>query len=385
MNKYTERFIAKSVKKLYGNKKNEKAKGILVISCQAIGDTITRTPFFRELRRNFPDSYITAVCTRRTYNLIELCPYFDEIIRYEPHEKKRRVISTRYLEELYSSYKLGKSLRDKYQLCFIPTITTHKIYEAWIPYFAKIPRIIGYSEKYFTYTHNRFDGTYDMYLTDVLYSDSTKHEVLVNLDMLKYIGCVVKNDELEYWLDDSDREFATNILSDNKDNINVVINLTAMVREREWPIEKWIDLCKELNVIRKNITFILVGAGALSRKYRDIFAGEIKNVLDLTDKTTLRQTMAVMEKSDFYLGSETGTTQMAAAVGIPGLATFLPENVLEPMAKGTIRFKPWKSNVKVLSPKKPLQGCEIQCNANKSHCIAQIRVEDMLANFQKIL
>ena len=88
--------------------------------------------------------------------------------------------------------------------------------------------------------------------------------------------------------------------------------------------------------------------------------------------------MAVMEKSDFYLGSETGTTQMAAAVGIHGLATFLPENVLEPMAKGTIRFQPWKSNVKVLSPQEPLSGCEIQCNANKSHCIAQIRVEELL-------
>ena len=385
MNKHTERFIAKSVKKLYGNKQSEKKKNILIISCQAIGDTITRTPFFRELRHNFPDSHITAVCTNRTYNLIELCPYLDEIIIYEPHEKKRRGISTRYLQELYSSYSLGKSLRDKYQLCFIPTITTHKIYEVWIPFFARIPRIIGYSEEYFQYTHNRFDGTYDMYLTDVLHTDSVKHEVLVNLDMLKHIGCVVKNDELEYWLNDDDRLFASNILADNQDKLKVVINLTATVREREWPIENWINLCKELNAIRKNITFILVGAGALSRKYRDIFAGEIKNVLDLTDKTTIRQTMAVMEKSDFYLGSETGTTQMAAAVGINGLATFLPENVLEPMAKGTIRFQPWKSNVKVLSPQEPLPGCETQCNANKSHCIAQIRVEDMLMNFNMFI
>ena len=46
------------------------------------------------------------------------------------------------------------------------------------------------------------------------------------------------------------------------------------------------------------------------------------------------------------------------------------------MAKGIIRFKLWKVNVEVVSPKAPLLGDEK--NTNKSYCIAQISAIEMM-------
>ncbi|MCL6621940.1 MAG: hypothetical protein K6T55_07525 [Syntrophobacterales bacterium] len=53
---------------------------IIIIRLDEIGDLILTSPFIRELRRNLPNSYITLVVKPETYNLLEKCPYIDELL-----------------------------------------------------------------------------------------------------------------------------------------------------------------------------------------------------------------------------------------------------------------------------------------------------------------
>lgn len=384
MNKKLEKKISRFVCKNYHSimrRKTDKREeqNILVMSCQAIGDTITRIPFLRELRRNYQHSHITLVCTARTYNLIELCPYVDEIVVYNP-ELKKKLISTRFLDRVYKSYKFGKELTKHraYEMAIILSAINHEEYEAWIPFFAGAKRIVGYTEKVDELRHTIIDGTYDMYLTDVLQPNTDNHEVENNLEILRYLNCRIEDDKYEMWISEKDREKAKCLLdknvSDNK--MKIVVNLSAACREREWPVENYIDVCKRLND-KYDIQYILVGAGTRARTHGENYSKAIPNVCNLIDKTSIRETWAIMGKSSLYLGSETGTTHLAASAGLSGVAIYLPDNVTNWFARGTVRFSPWKSDIKVICPKNPLPGCEGGCFAARPHCIAQVSSDEV--------
>ena len=66
-----ERMIARE------SKIGQPIKQILVVRLDEIGDMVLTTPFFRELRRNYPEAEITLVVKPAIYNLMELCPYID--------------------------------------------------------------------------------------------------------------------------------------------------------------------------------------------------------------------------------------------------------------------------------------------------------------------
>lgn len=53
---------------------------VLVVRLDDIGDMVLTTPFLRELRRNIPKSWITLVVKPRVYNLVETCPYVNEVL-----------------------------------------------------------------------------------------------------------------------------------------------------------------------------------------------------------------------------------------------------------------------------------------------------------------
>src|SRR4029077_21082905 len=57
---------------------------ILVVKLDAIGDLVIATPFLRELKASFPTAEITLVVTPTAAPLVDLCPYVDKVIKYDP-------------------------------------------------------------------------------------------------------------------------------------------------------------------------------------------------------------------------------------------------------------------------------------------------------------
>src|SRR3990172_7058464 len=58
-------------------------KRVLVVRLDEIGDVIMTTPFLRELRRLLPDAWITLVVKPAVHNLVERCPYVNEVLTYD--------------------------------------------------------------------------------------------------------------------------------------------------------------------------------------------------------------------------------------------------------------------------------------------------------------
>ena len=63
-------------------------KKILVIRYGTIGDTIFASAFFRELRKNLPNSIIDALVDNVAKGIMESCPYIDNIVHINKNYKK---------------------------------------------------------------------------------------------------------------------------------------------------------------------------------------------------------------------------------------------------------------------------------------------------------
>ncbi|MCM8795686.1 MAG: glycosyltransferase, partial [Candidatus Omnitrophica bacterium] len=60
-----------------------RVKSILIVQLADIEDAVLSSPFLRELRRSFPSAWIGLVVQPGIYNLVEKCPYVNEVFTFD--------------------------------------------------------------------------------------------------------------------------------------------------------------------------------------------------------------------------------------------------------------------------------------------------------------
>ncbi len=67
---------------------------------------------------------------------------------------------------------------------------------------------------------------------------------------------------------------------------------------------------------------VLVGAGDSSARYRDMLRGLSVDFVDLTNRTSIPELAAVLEKCGYLVSADTGTLHLGLAVGVPTVAVY---------------------------------------------------------------
>jgi heptosyltransferase-1 len=101
----------------------------------------------------------------------------------------------------------------------------------------------------------------------------------------------------------------------------IVLNPSASKARKCWPVERWVELTKGLADAGD---LVLVGAGAEVRRHREIARRAGTGVHDLTGRTTLAELVALLAGSTLHVGHDSGTGQIAAALGVPVVSIFGP-------------------------------------------------------------
>lgn len=381
MNKYVEYAISRcaySCYKLFGSRENSEGKAILVTCFCPIGDTMMVIPFIRELRRNYPDYHIGIVTNGIGVQIFETCPYVDEVMLYDDRARKHQ-----FLHNLKSTYKFAKEklVHRNYSMTFCMEYRMSRIVSAWLTLFSGAGRRFAFSETAYTVEHAQYMGVYDLYFTNLFYDTSIKHDIEKNLDLLKFADAEVGDNSLEVWLTEKDRENARQLMEEyglDDRSKNMIVVLSTSTREREWPVERFAAVCKRINADGYGLSFILLGNGDLARKYADEFKNYIPEAHNLVDKTTIRESMAVMSMSRYYFGGDTGPLHMACAcqlsgVGIYKYAKNLPVGVYDAVKV----LYPWQADIAVVQPQSYINGCEHSCKKEYPHCIAQITEDEV--------
>jgi ADP-heptose:LPS heptosyltransferase len=322
-------------------------KKALVLKTDGIGDFVLATAFLREFRLMFPHAKITLVVNPTIYNLAELCPYVDKFMIYRqsiPRFLRPFVLPWRALKLGYCALR-----PTNFDIVVTPRWDIDTDYTAYIAYFSFSKLRVGYTEHVYS-RKQLFNKGFDAMLTDIIYDEKPMHEVERHLDFIRYLGEKPSSDLVELWISPEDDHFADHLLANLSTKMLIAFCPGAGKVNRQWPPDRFIELGQKL----KNVfdaSFIIIGG------VNDIPVGKYiqkalgPEMIDYTGKTTLRQTVALLKRCHLYVGNDTGSMHLAAAMGVPVVEiSCFPANGPSWHWNSPLRFGPWKVPHKILQP-----------------------------------
>lgn len=368
----------------YRQKQKDSVQQILVIRLDAIGDNVLNSGFLRELRRNCPKAQITLVVNPVVYNLVELCPYVNEILVYPGASKGSFVERYTWAMELCEQ----KLWQRHFDLCICPRWDFDKYFALFLGYMSGARERAGYSEKLYA-GKAKVNAGYDDFLTKaVMNPPELLHEVERNLFLLKALGMTVQDDSLELWYSPADSIKAGKLLHGfGKGKRLVAVALGANETNKAYPAELYAEALAEI-AAKYPVGFILLG-GPADQSAGNLIVGKLPEgmAMDLSGKTSLRESAAVLARTSVYIGNDTGLTHMAAALKrvileINREAEDCPKTIISLYA----RFFPWQTPAIVLRPQKAAGNCasvisQGGCVAGEPHCIKKILPDDIMAAY----
>jgi len=352
-------------------------KKVLVIRLDQIGDVVMTAPSLRELRRNLPNAWITLVVNPSILNLVENCPYVDEVLASDWEGDRDAHRFRRH----WRAWKMGlKQLwHRKFDLAIVPRRDADQSHGAFLSYFSGARYRVGYSDIYFE-TKLPYYRNNNCLLTHVVDANNIKHEVESSLDLIRYMGGVVKSDKLEIWLSPHDEQFAEQVLSSHEiqpQDLLVGIAPGAAHPKRMWPLERFVALGNWLHN-KYNAAIVLVGGPGEELLGQQIAQNINERIVNIIGKATLRQTAAVLKSCNIFIGNDSGPMHLAAAAGGPVVEISAhPLNGSPYDASSPVRFGPWGVPHIILQPEKATPPCTNACTAERPHCILNVTVNQV--------
>lgn len=159
----------------------------------------------------------------------------------------------------------------------------------------------------------------------------------------------------------------------------IIIGIGAMSINRRWPsenINQAIDLIATQHTTSK-FKFVIIGGKDVEALSSGITSS--KNVINLVGKLSLQETSHLIQTSLAYLGNDSGTMHIAAALHIPIVEISMhPKSAPEWHINSPKRFGPWGTEKIILQPETPLDDdCSQGCIKEEAHCILQITPMDV--------
>ena len=371
---------------------------ILIVRLDAIGDMIITSGFIREVRANFPYARITLVVSPIVVPMVELCPYVNEIFSLD-----KKILLDKPIDEVLERVAVfcrDNLWRKNFSIAFAPRWDGDTLPALIMVYLSGARERIGYGVNPFyswlgeqpaeIATMNNF-----LLTKNIVTPRSVISEIEKNFYLLEAVGLKVNQTHMELWYDAEDfrraKDWLEKLPSDSK---KIILGIGASAATKKYPVEKYLVALKEL--AERNLSFIIVG-GSSELDDADFLEKNLPpdKVLNLTNKTTLRETEAIAAQVDFYIGNDTGVLHMAAAAHVPIIGIYRGsvemENVLPAIINEFRRFPPYGTKAIALRPAHPIDECATSppvyglCKRlHESHCIAQIPPQAIIEAFDKL-
>ncbi|MBE0613565.1 MAG: glycosyltransferase family 9 protein [Burkholderiales bacterium] len=109
---------------------------------------------------------------------------------------------------------------------------------------------------------------------------------------------------------------------------------------RDWPVPHFAALCERILSAHPQAHFLLLGGKEEAAKIRELERQLNNHATVVAGKLSLRQTAALMQQLDLYVGVDTGPTHLAGAVGVPMVALYhcySPGRLLAPLERDNLQ------------------------------------------------
>ena len=349
-----------------------KVKRILVVRLDEIGDSVLSVPFLRSLRRHFAEARITLVVKSPVANLLEPCPYFDELLVYDVYT------SARWWEPLVRharafSFARRHLWKSRYDLAIMPRWGSDFYHSSLVMYLSGARDRLGFSPQA-AGEKLALNDNLERFYTATLAASGVKHEVERNLDIVSALGGDATDTELEAWTTSPDEQWAADKLSrlgsDPAEDLLVAIAPGAGLARRIWPLERWSEIAHWLrNDLGAKV--VVVGGPSDAASATDLERSAESGIESVAGTATLRQTQALLRSCNLLVANDAGPVHLAASVGVPVVCVSchpLDGDVSHPNSPE--RFRPFGVPAAVVQPATAAAaGCSAGCKELMPHCI----------------
>ncbi len=335
-------------------------KRVLIFNVNWLGDVLFSTAVIRNIRRNFPDSFLACIVPSRCYPVLKDNPHLDEVIIFDEKDRHRGTLA---------KLKFVNFLKKKK---FDTVFLLHRSFSrALICRLAGIPERIGY------WTNKR-----GFLLTKGIKAASRDsiHRIDYYLNLIEKAGLRVEDRFTEFFFKSADEDFVLDFLkkkSVGRDDFLVAVNPAGNWGPKRWPVEYWAKLCDAL-IEDFKFKVIITGSasdGALGQK---IQAAMRNKAISAIGALNLKQLGALFKQVGLLITADTGPLHIANAVGAKKIiALFGPTHTA---VTGPYPVK----NIIILQKD---TGCKIPCYqvfCKDNRCMKAISPQDVLGQVRQL-
>lgn len=360
---------------------------ILILHDSGAGDFVINSGVIREIRRIYPDAYVTLLVKSNAIELAELCPYVDEVIENKGHFSYS---SFYHMFEYYIEFA-EVLLQRKFDICYslaylaetqlLMYMSGARVRISMNVYVDKTDEQSFSNTKFFNFKNT------EKFSTNIVPRPQYRcHRVDMSFAILEYfLNAPIINRTLEVWYSPLEMAIVKSMI-ENAGQPLYALCMGGSHPRKFYPPEKYAKFIEMIVAKEKRTTFVILGAGKSDLKSAEILKNTISeiykgNIIDLTNKTNYRQSAAILSLCDAYVGNDTGTMHLATAVKCPVLEINChPSDIPIKLGNTIAVYYPYGVPNIIVRPKKALPECittqlhnSYGCRmATTPHCITQI-------------
>lgn len=273
---------------------------ILVIKLIAIGDAVVALPTLRAIKKSFPKSHLAILITPRVKEVVEGCPYVDEIIYYDILGEDKGIKGL---------LKIIGQLRERKFDLVIELDLYYRI-TSLISYFSGIKNRVGFDLP--------GQGKRWLYTLPVHYLVNS-HEVEAFLGSAEKIGADISAKELvEIWVGEEDKEYVTNFLAEvgvSEEDLLVGIHpgTGPSAASRRWSAEKFGKLADWI-IQKYGAKVIFTGVPSELELINESIKFMTTKPIVAAGRTNLKQFAEITRRCKLFIVADTGPLHVAAAM-----------------------------------------------------------------------
>ena len=283
-------------------------KKILVMQWGYLGDMVCATPALRALRREFRSAEISLLTSPENMSYLNGCPYVDRVL---------------YIRNPLHAGRVKFSLR---AVIACISLLRKNVYDIVMELNGRLTDQVFLAVLRTGYSIGQ-DPLDNFYLLNKRIHSFRKSQIERNIDVIR--GLVASVDDLGpegLWspVKDRDRESVSALLSSkNIGNNYAVIHAAASWGPRRWSSGRWKVVAEYLST--KGVTMIFIGTAEDITMIEAIRAlSAQKGSFSFAGLLDIAQTIALMEKASFFVGSDSGPMHLAAVAKLGGVILFGP-------------------------------------------------------------
>ena len=293
----------------------EEPRRILYINVSRIGDTLLMTPAVKAVAVRWPQAQIDLLAHPKREEVLRNLPFVHRVGSITKNQAPFRG-------------RLAAFGAKPYDLAFVCNFD-----RALLTYALRVARrVVAFRQP---------DEALNRRLYRIVEHPAlqTTHAVDIQLLLPAAVGAAPAGKALSYCVTADEARWAADFLASHQAHdrhplLGLQVASFPTKAYRDWPLEHFIELCRRIRAAWPTAHFLIFG-GELEQERTAALAAELGTAATLcAGRLTLRQTAALMNRVDLYVGVDTGPTHIMGALHRPMVALYhgySPSRVLAPL------------------------------------------------------